>query len=151
MNSWFEGEASVRSFDTVNNCIAVAGLKGLIVPVIHDAAQLTLPEVTDRRQSLVERARTGTLGLPDVSGGTFTISNLGMFGVLQFDAILNVPQVAILAVAAIEDRFMRWGEDAAWRPAARFTLTCDHRAIDGAAAARFLSHFRGLMEQPVQS
>lgn len=146
MNAWFEGDASVRSFDAVNIGIAVAGPKGLIVPVIHDAGRLTLREVTDRRRNLVERARTGGLGLPDVSGGTFTISNLGMFGVAEFDAILNVPQVAILAVAAAEDRFVRSGEDAAWRPVARFTLTCDHRAIDGAAAARFLSHFKTLME-----
>lgn len=146
LNAWFEDESAVRSFESVGIGIAVAGPKGLVVPVIHDASNLSLGEITARRTDLVERARVGRLDLTDVRGGTFTISNLGMFGVAQFDAILNAPQVAILAVAGTEDRFVRTADGGAWRPIARFTLTCDHRALDGAAAATFLADLKLSLE-----
>ena len=139
-------EEAVTLFDDVNIGIAVATDAGLMVPVLHHADRLDLLGLAAARRDVVERASAGALKMPDVTGGTFTVSNLGMLGVDEFDAILNVPQVAILAVGATLDVPVRMDGELEWRPKARLTLTCDHRALDGATGARFLATLRQELE-----
>lgn len=145
LNALYADEA-VTMHRRVHLGLAVATPAGLIVPVIHEADGLSLKDIAERRRDLVERARGGQLRMEDVDGGTFTVSNLGMFAVDRFDAILNIPQVAILAVGGTSERYVRAGERGEWRPIAELTLTCDHRAVDGAEAARFLGTLRQVLE-----
>ena len=145
------GEEELTSFSSANIGIAVASPKGLVVPVIHDAGGKTLAELASSRADIVSRAREGALTRPDITGGTFTISNLGMMGITRFDAILNVPQAAILAVGATNQRYVGGPDNSQWLPLAEFTLTCDHRALDGAAGARFLNALKSQLEQPVSA
>ena len=133
-------------FPYANVAIAVATDRGLMVPVIHGAEHLSLAEVAAARAGVVGRAREGKLHREDIEGGTFTISNLGMFGLDQFAAVLNPPQAAILAVgASLERAVVRDGEIVA-RPTMTMTLTCDHRAVDGAPAAEFLETVKAMLE-----
>jgi len=132
----------------VNVGVAVATDDALVVPVIHGADRLELRAVVEHRVDLVARAREGKLRLEDVQGGTFTISNLGMFGVDSFGAIVNAPQAAILAVGRITDRVVAVGGEPAVRPTFILTLSLDHRAIDGAIGARFLDTLVSLVEEP---
>ena len=133
-------------FPYANISIAVATDRGLMVPVIHGAEHLSLAEVAAARAAVVSRAREGALHREDVEGGTFTISNLGMFGLDQFAAVLNPPQAAILAVgASLERPVVRDGEIVA-RPTMTMTLTCDHRAVDGAPASEFLETVKAMLE-----
>ncbi|MEY4647820.1 MAG: hypothetical protein RL009_236 [Actinomycetota bacterium] len=131
------GEEELVSYSVANVGIAVASPKGLVVPVLHDAANKSLGEIAAARADIVARAREGALTRADISNGTFTISNLGMMGITRFDAILNVPQAAILAVGATVQRFVGGIENSGWKPIAELTLTCDHRALDGATGAKF--------------
>lgn len=140
------GEESVTTFGRVHLGMAVATDAGLVVPVIHEADRLDLAGVAAARRDLATRARSGQLTMDDVTGGTFTVSNLGMMGVDRFDAILNVPQVAILAVGATRQRQVWNDGQPEWRPLAEITLTCDHRAVDGATGARFLAAVRDQLE-----
>ena len=128
--------------------IAVAAPNGLIVPVIRDADRRSVQEIARARADLVGRARDGKLTLQDLEGGTFTISNLGMFGVEQFVAVLNPPQVAILAVGAVKETPVVVDGEVDVAPLLQVTLTCDHRAIDGADGAEFLRTLVALVEQP---
>ena len=128
--------------------IAVAAPQGLVVPVIRDADRRTVQEIARARADLVGRARDDKLTLQDMEGGTFTISNLGMFGVEQFTAVLNPPQVAILAVGAVKDEPVVADGELDVAPIMHVTLTCDHRAIDGADGAEFLQTLVALIEQP---
>jgi pyruvate dehydrogenase E2 component (dihydrolipoamide acetyltransferase) len=147
LNAEFAGE-EVRIHPSANVGMAVATDRGLVVPVIRGADRLSIQEIAAARVELVDRARGGKLQQADLEGGTFTISNLGMFGVEQFVAVLNPPQVAILAVGAIEEKpVVRDGEITA-RPLMSLTLTCDHRAVDGADAADFLRTVRSMLEEP---
>ena len=132
----------------VNVGIAVATDDALVVPVIHGADRLELRAVAERRADLVARARARKLRLEDVQGGTFTISNLGMFGVDAFGAIVNAPEAAILAVGRITDRVVAVDGAPAVRPTLVLTLSLDHRAIDGAIGARFLDTLVSLVEEP---
>src|SRR5438067_8040717 len=132
----------------VNVGVAVATEDALVVPVIHAADRLELRAVVEQRVDVVARAREGKLRLDDVQGGTFTISNLGMFGVDAFSAIVNAPQAAILAVGRITDRVVAVGGEPAVRPTFVLTLSLDHRAIDGAIGARFLDTLVSLVEEP---
>jgi pyruvate dehydrogenase E2 component (dihydrolipoamide acetyltransferase) len=132
----------------VNVGIAVATDDALVVPVIHGADRLELRAVVERRADLVARAREKKLRLEDVQGGTFTISNLGMFGVDAFGAIVNAPEAAILAVGRITDRVVAVDGVPAVRPTFVLTLSLDHRAIDGAIGARFLDTLVSLVEEP---
>ena len=142
-------EDGVIQYQAANIGLAVAAPQGLMVPVIHDAANLSLEQIAERRKEIVERARTGSLARTDITGGTFTISNLGMMGIRRFDAILNSPQAAIVAVGSTEQRQRLVNGEPTWLPIAEFTLTCDHRAIDGAVGASFLKHFVDLLESPL--
>ena len=132
----------------VNVGIAVATEDALIVPVVHGADRLGLREVAERRAELVARARDRKLRPDDVADGTFTISNLGMFGVDAFSAIVNAPQAAILAVGRIADRVVAVEGAPAVRPMLTLTLSFDHRAVDGAAGARFLDTLAALIDEP---
>jgi len=147
VNAHFTGDKIVR-FPVAHVGIAVAAPAGLIVPVIRDADRRTIQQIAAARADLVGRARDGKLKREDLEGGTFTISNLGMFGVEQFTAVLNPPQAAILAVGAtVESPVVRNGQVEV-RPLLALTITCDHRAIDGADGAEFLRTVKELLEEP---
>jgi pyruvate dehydrogenase E2 component (dihydrolipoamide acetyltransferase) len=139
---------AIELHSSANIGLAVATAKGLVVPVVHDAERLAIEQVAAARAAVVSRAREGKLGPDDIRGGTFTISNLGMFGVEQFTAVLNPPQAAILAVGAIEDRPVAESGEVVIRPMMTMTLTCDHRTIDGATAAEFLQTVKAFLEEP---
>jgi pyruvate dehydrogenase E2 component (dihydrolipoamide acetyltransferase) len=143
---WANG--AVAGQGGVNVGIAVATEDALIVPVVHGADRLGLRELARRRGELVSRAREKKLRPEDVSGGTFTISNLGMFGVDAFHAIVNTPQAAILAVGRILDKVVAVDGAAVVRPTLTLTLSFDHRVVDGAEGARFLDTLAGLVEEP---
>ncbi|HZO34140.1 MAG TPA: dihydrolipoamide acetyltransferase family protein [Gaiellaceae bacterium] len=130
----------------VNVGIAVATDEALVVPVVHDADRLSPAEISARRRQLVESARGGTLRPEDVQGGTFTISNLGMYGVDAFQAIVNAPQAAILAVGRIVERPIAVNGALAARPVLTLTVTFDHRVVDGARGAEFLDTLASLVE-----
>ena len=147
VNATFTGE-EIHRHPRADVGIAVAAPQGLVVPVIRDAGRRTVQEVARARADLVSRARDNKLTLQDMEGGTFTISNLGMFGVEQFTAVLNPPQVAILAVGAVKDEPVVRDGDLDIAPILRLVLTCDHRAIDGADGAQFLQTLVALIEQP---
>ena len=136
----------ITLWDDINVGIAVATEAGLMVPVIQQAHSLDLEGLAAARRDLVARSREGALKMADVSGGTFTISNLGMLGIDEFDAILNVPQVAILAVGSTRQQPRLVDGETQWLPIARLTLTCDHRALDGATGAQFLATLRADLE-----
>jgi pyruvate dehydrogenase E2 component (dihydrolipoyllysine-residue acetyltransferase) len=147
VNVQFTEDALLR-FPTANVGIAVAAPQGLVVPVVRSAERLSLAEIASARAAAVGRARDGKLQQADLEEGTFTISNLGMFGVEQFVAVLNPPQAAILAVGATEDRAVVRDGVVAVRPMMTVTLTVDHRAVDGAPAAEFLQTVKALLEDP---
>ncbi len=143
------GDDGVTTFDEINIGIAVATDSGLTVPNLHDVGDLTVQEITQLRKGAVERARGRKLSMSDITGGTFTISNLGMLGIDRFDAILNVPQVSILAVGSTRSRYVLHDDVGQWRPISDLTLTCDHRAVDGSTGALFLSTIKTLLEGPI--
>jgi pyruvate dehydrogenase E2 component (dihydrolipoamide acetyltransferase) len=145
--AWKDG-AIVRNTD-INIGLAVAIDDGLIVPVIHRADTLGLAAIAARREDVTRRGQAGTLRPADIQGGGFTISNLGMYGVDAFNAIVNPPQAAILAVGRIADRVIAINGQPAVQPTMLLTLSCDHRALDGARAARFLSTLADLIEEPL--
>jgi pyruvate dehydrogenase E2 component (dihydrolipoyllysine-residue acetyltransferase) len=145
--SWRDGTI-VQNTD-VSIGLAVAIDDGLVVPVIHRADTLLLPELASRRADVVSRAQAGKLRPADIQGGGFTISNLGMFGVDAFNAIVNPPQAAILAVGRIADRVVALDGQPVVQPTMVLTLSCDHRALDGARAAQFLGTLADLIEEPL--
>jgi pyruvate dehydrogenase E2 component (dihydrolipoamide acetyltransferase) len=144
--AWADG--SIRLNDEVNVGIAVAVEDGLVVPVIHGADRLGVGEIAARREDVVTRARESSLRPEDVERGTFTISNLGMYGVDAFNAVVNAPQAAILAVGRIVERVVPVDGAPGVRPVMALTLSCDHRVVDGARAAQFLSELAALIEEP---
>jgi pyruvate dehydrogenase E2 component (dihydrolipoamide acetyltransferase) len=141
-------EDALLRFPTANIGIAVAAPQGLVVPVIASVESRSLAEVARARSEVVERARANKLTAADLGGGTFTISNLGMFGIEQFVAVLNPPQAAILAVGATEDRPVVAAGEVVVRPMMTMTLTVDHRAVDGAEGADFLRTVKQFLEEP---
>jgi pyruvate dehydrogenase E2 component (dihydrolipoamide acetyltransferase) len=143
---WEEGRIGLQR--QVNVGIAVATDAGLVVPVLRQADCKSLSQIASERAQLVEKARTGTLSVDDLSGGTFTLTNLGMFRVDTFQAILNPPQSAILAVGRIVERPAVVAGQLVARPAAMLSLSCDHRVLDGALAAQFLGRVVELIEEP---
>jgi len=147
VNATFTGE-EIHRHPGAHVGMAVAAPNGLVVPVIRDADRRSVQEIARSRAELVGRAREGKLTLQDMEGGTFTISNLGMFGVEQFVAVLNPPQVAILAVGAVKPTPVVIDGEVDVAPMMQVTLTCDHRAIDGADGADFLRTLVALVEQP---
>ena len=148
VNASFTGDGRELK-DEINIGIAVALDDGLIVPVLHDCQALSLLDIAAQANALVERARTGKPTTQDLSGGTFTISNLGMYPVEHFTAVINPPQAAILATSAIKERpTVRDGQVVISRTMMA-TLSCDHRVLDGATGAQFLQELKNLLENPV--
>ena len=145
--SWKDG-AIVRNAD-INIGLAVAIDAGLVVPIIHRADTLSLADIAARREDMVSRGQAGKLRPADIQGGGFTISNLGMYGVDAFNAIINPPQAAILAVGRIADRVVALNGQPAVQPTMMLTLSCDHRALDGARGAQFLGALADLIEEPL--
>ena len=153
MNASWTG-AGVRTHAEINIGLAMAVDDGVVAPVIHNAHQAALGAIAVQRRDLAERARTGKLRPADIAGGTFTISNLGMFGVDAFTAIIIPPQAAILAVGSIADRVVAVGTGSDARPGIRpmmtLTLSSDHRVVDGARAAEFLRDLVEAIGNPQQ-
>ena len=147
VNVQYTGD-SIRQFDQVDISMAVAVKGGLITPVIRNVSVKGLPQIAAASSDLAHRAQAGTLGVDEFQGGTFSISNLGMFGVDQFDAIINLPQAAILAVAAGVKKPIVRGDSIVPATVMRVSLSADHRAVDGAVAAQFLKSLKGFLENP---
>jgi pyruvate dehydrogenase E2 component (dihydrolipoamide acetyltransferase) len=139
---------AILLFPTANIGIAVAAPQGLVVPVIKNAERLHLAEIAAARSDVVTRARENKLRQEDLDGGTFTISNLGMYRVERFTAVLNPPQAAIVAVGAIEDAVIPIADEVVVRPLMTLSATFDHRTVDGAPAANFLQTLKDLLEEP---
>lgn len=138
---------SIHRFADADITVAVATERGLFAPVLRAVQTMPLPTVASATRALVARARAGTLTAEEVGGGSFSLTNLGMFGVGQFDAIVNPPQGAILAVGAVRPGMV--GEDQPrWGKVMSLSLSCDHRAIDGAEGGRFLQALRRRIETP---
>jgi pyruvate dehydrogenase E2 component (dihydrolipoamide acetyltransferase) len=129
--------------------MAVAVPGGLITPIIRAAETKGLAEIAREAKDLAERARTKKLKPEEYQGGTFSISNLGMFGIKSFASIINEPQGAILSVGAGEKRPVARGDQLAIATVMSVTLTCDHRVVDGATGARWLAAFKPLLEDPI--
>jgi pyruvate dehydrogenase E2 component (dihydrolipoamide acetyltransferase) len=128
----------IYQHSTINIGFACDTPKGLLVPVVHNSYKLTLPELALKIKSLTKQALEGGITLEDISGGTFTVSNLGTYGIESFSPILNPPQVAILGVNTIEPRPVRQGNTVEFIDGIGLSLTCDHQVIDGTLGARFL-------------
>jgi len=147
VNVQFTGE-SILKFDQADISVAVAIDGGLITPVIRNAGNKSLPEISAAAKDLATRAKNGQLTVDEFQGGTFSISNLGMYGVDQFDAIINLPQAAILAVSAGKKQPVVKGDSIVPATVMRVSLSSDHRAIDGSVAALFLKALKGFLENP---
>lgn len=147
MNSSWTG-SGIQSNPDINISVAMAVKDGVVAAVIHKASGATLAEISTQRRELTERARAGRLRPADIAGGTFTISNLGMYKVDSFSAIITPPQAAILAVGSISDRVVPVDGSPGVRPMMTLTLSSDHRVVDGAKAAEFLSAFADAIQEP---
>ncbi len=144
--TWANG--TIAANEQINIGLAVAAEHGLVVPVLHQADDLSLRGIARQRADLVARAQAGRLQPRDLQDGTFTISNLGMYGVDAFTAIINAPQAAILAVGRIAERVVPVDGQPAVRPMLTLSLSCDHRVVDGARGAEFLATVAQLIEDP---
>lgn len=159
VNSTLEGQIinnnlKIIKYKTVNLGIAVAAPAGLIVPVIKGAEKMDVMEISKASGKLIEKARDGKLTPDEYTGGTFTISNLGMFGIENFTAIINPPEAAILAVSAARDEAVvevneQGNKEMVIKPMMNITLSADHRIIDGMLAAQFVDEIRKLLENPL--
>lgn len=149
LNSHFVND-SLQQLASIDIGIATDTDNGLVVPVLRDVAALGIEEISMASRRLVDLARGARLSVDDMTGGSFTVSNLGMFGISSFSAIINPPQVAILAVGAVESRVVPVDGAGAMgvRPMLTLNLAADHRAIDGAMGARFLQHLRDTLQSP---
>jgi pyruvate dehydrogenase E2 component (dihydrolipoamide acetyltransferase) len=149
MNSSWAGTA-IRPHREINIALAMAVDDGVVTAVIPNADRLELSQIAAQRQGLAQRAKAGQLRPTDIAGGTFTISNLGMYQVDAFSAIIVPPQAAILAVGSISDRVVPVVGQPAIRPIMALTLSCDHRVIDGARAAQFLADLSDAIREPAR-
>lgn len=146
--SW--SDEAILQFRDVDICVAVATSGGLVTPVVREADRKGLATLSGEIRELAHRARDGKLALADYQGGGFTISNLGMYGVREFAAIVNPPQAAILAVGAVEKRPMVRDDRLAVGNLMTLTLSADHRVVDGAVGARLLAELKALLEDPLE-
>ena len=144
-------DGRLELYSRVNVGVAVAAQDALVVPTIFDADVKSLGEIAARSRELAAKVREGTITPPELSGGTFTVSNLGMFGISNFSAVINPPQAAILAVGALEPKAVvdRDTRRVAVRDMMGVTLACDHRILYGADGAQFLGRVRDLLQQPL--
>ena len=144
------GEGEIQQLDRVNIGLAVDTHRGLLVPVIHNADRLSLTRISAESARLVDAARTGHSVPDDLSGGTFTITNLGTYGIDAFSPIINLPQCAILGIGRIIEKPAVFDSQVVPRRMMALSLTFDHRVVDGGPAARFLNTIRQYVEQPYQ-
>jgi len=147
LNSTFE-ENGIRIYSEINIGLAVATKEGLVVPVIRDVGKRELVEISDNIEELIQKARENKLSMEEVSGGTFTITNLGMFGVDAFTPIIVPGQSAILGIGQIKERIYLENGKISSRKVITLNLSCDHRVVDGAVAAEFLQEIKKLLEVP---
>jgi pyruvate dehydrogenase E2 component (dihydrolipoamide acetyltransferase) len=143
------GEDHVRRFNRVHLGVAVAIEDGLITPVIRDAHRKGLAHIAQEVRALAERAREKKLKPEEYTGATFSVSNLGMFGIEEFTAVINPPEAGILAVGALEERPVIVDGELDVRPRMKITMSCDHRVIDGAQGSRFLQTLTTILEEPL--
>jgi pyruvate dehydrogenase E2 component (dihydrolipoamide acetyltransferase) len=141
-------DGALQLHSRINVGVAVAAEEALIVPTVFDADEKSLGEIARETRSLAERVRAATITPPELGGGTFTVSNLGMYGVQSFTAIINPPQAAILSVGALQARAVVRDDEVIARHMLTLTLVCDHRILYGAEAAQFLARVRELLEMP---
>ena len=146
-NAWWQGD-SIRRFNRVHMAIAVAVPDGLITPVVRDAHAKGLGRISAEVRELAGRAREKKLQPHEYTGSTFSISNLGMFGIEEFTAVINPPEAGIIAVGAVEERPVVREGQVVVQPRMRVTMSCDHRVIDGAQGARFLATLKSFLEEP---
>ncbi|TYP56787.1 dihydrolipoamide acetyltransferase family protein [Thermosediminibacter litoriperuensis] len=144
------GEEGIVVKNRINIGLAVALENGLIVPVVKDADKKGLAQISKETAELIKKAREGRLLPDDYCGGTFTISNLGMYDIEEFSAIINAPESAILAVGKIAKKPVVVEDEIVVRPMMKLTLSCDHRVIDGALGAKFLRRIKQLLEDPIE-
>src|SRR3989304_5263861 len=149
VNASFQGQA-VRVYHRAHIGIAVALEGGLITPVLRDCDAKPLAQIAAESRDLAERARIGKLRVQEIAGATFSISNLGMFDVEEFSAIINPPEGAILAVGSVLEKPVADGGQIRVGRRMKMTLSCDHRVIDGATGARFLQDVKRLLEEPLR-
>jgi len=147
MNSTLERD-QIKIFADVNVGVAVATEKGLVVPVVRNADKKEVREISLALKELVEKAREGKLAREEISGGTFTITNLGMFGVDMFTPIINPPETAILGVGRLVERPVVVDKDIVIKPVMQLSLSFDHRVVDGVPAAQFLQRVKQVLESP---
>jgi pyruvate dehydrogenase E2 component (dihydrolipoamide acetyltransferase) len=148
LNASWLGDGSVRAYRSVNINIAVDTKDGLMVPVLRDCSAKGFTALGAEMKALAEKAKAGKLGTEDHEGGTITLSNLGMFGIKRFRAIVNPPQSAILAVGSVSERISSVDDGFGIRKVIEFSVTADHRVVDGAYAARFMATLRSMLENP---
>ena len=148
LNSAWTDEGIFRYKD-VNIAIAVGLDEGLYVPVVKNANKKSLKEIAKESKELAEKVKTGKLMPADQEGNTFTISNVGMYGITTFTPIINMPSSAILGVGATQDKFVPVNGEAKIKPIMNLSLTSDHRVIDGTVAAKFLKDLKELLENPL--
>lgn len=147
INSTLQDETHII-YDDINIGLAVSVEEGLIVPTIFQADKLEIKEIAQTRSKIIEKAKNGKLTLNEIQNGTFTITNLGMLGIRSSTAIINPPQAAILAAGEIYDKPVVKNDNTEVRSFMNLSVSCDHRIIDGAAAAKFLTRIAGLLENP---
>src|SRR5688572_2011722 len=138
----------IRHFNRIHVAMAVAVEDGLITPVLFDADRLSLWDISAKARDLAKRARERKLTPEEYTGATFTVSNLGMFGIVEFTAIINPPESGILAVGQVEEKPVVENGEVVVRPRMRVTMSCDHRVVDGATGARFLQTLKDFLEEP---
>lgn len=148
-SSW--QESFIREYKSVDVSMAVSTPEGLITPIVFGAEKKGLAQISEETKSLAAKAREKKLQPHEFQGGTITVSNLGMFGVKNFSAIINPPQACILAVGSTEDTLIPDEDSSTGYRVAKMmsvTLSCDHRVVDGAVGAQWLQHFKHLLERP---
>jgi pyruvate dehydrogenase E2 component (dihydrolipoamide acetyltransferase) len=142
-------QSGIETHNDINIGVAVSLDEGLLMPVIKGCQTLSVKEIAERSHQVIDKARSGAIGEAELSGGTFSISNMGMLGVEQFTAIIYPPQGAILAVAAALDEAVVKGGQVVVSRIMRLTISADHRLVDGAYAARFMAELKRVLENPV--
>jgi pyruvate dehydrogenase E2 component (dihydrolipoamide acetyltransferase) len=147
LNASFQDD-EIRYFEPVNIGFVIGLSEGMLVPVIHHADRKNLFQLAGETSRLIEKAKVGTLGMNDLAGGTFTISNLGMYGLDQFTAVINPPQAGTLAIGAVRELPANWEGQIQLRSLMTATLSTDHRVVDGITAAKFMQTFKELLEDP---
>jgi pyruvate dehydrogenase E2 component (dihydrolipoamide acetyltransferase) len=146
LNSTLTEDEKIKVYEDINVGVAVATAQGLVVPVIHNADSKSIEEIASELRELAEKAREGKLAKEDVAGGTFTITNLGMYGVDLFTPIINPPEAAILGVGKAVDKPVVEGTEIVIKPVMTLSLSYDHRIVDGAPAAQFLQEIKKILE-----